>query len=282
MSALSARLAARARRDAAIGLRAVVDHQRAELKSRDAAIAALAASVVARERTITDLHAAAAAAAAARAPAAPISDSQREWDVRRAALDAAAAARAAGDAAVDAARDLARVYEELDIALRRTSARALLDACTAQLWCACMHAHHRSDPAECVLNRLLDGCAGFRSFVRVTAAENFCDADRVIAAMRALAQTVGEHACARDENEDAESSRSIPLRLLNSRDGTTYVAFAALVHFTGRSVRSYIMADDPRDLPTFRVRAVRHCGMNHGTMNEADVRAMPLLTYSAI
>jgi len=257
----------------AVGLRAVVKHQESLLDARVSTIASLKSTVETLTRTADESAAATARLTAevsrlkAAAPAVSL-------------MDAIAADRRAQDARDflhERAMVHADVLHELDVALRRTSAHGLLAACLEDAKNFCWHSGFSRNHAGYV--PFLQGCKGFHALLRVTATDNFQNADRVVAAAGALVTTVGEHARAREEDEDG---RSIPLDLFNidDDDNATFLAFAALVHFTGRNVRRYLTSCE--DVPTLRLRYIHRCSRMGEDLTEATALAAPLFRYSTM
>jgi hypothetical protein len=269
-----------AHRDAAVGLRAVVAHQETLLGLRASTITSLERTVETLNRTAAETAAATARLTAevsrlkAAAPAEDESAKTRAWIEEHRAERCAQDAR---DLVLQRVDEHARLKHELDVSLHRTSAHALLAVCLQEAWSGCLHT--RASAPHDKLAHFFDGtngCVGLHALMRVAAADNYRSPERVVAAARALQKTVGEHALAREE--DAAYGSSIPLELFNiDEDITTFVAFAALVHFTGRNVRHYLT--NCEDAPMLHLRDVRRCHTKEGILTEAAARAAPLYTY---
>jgi len=198
-----------------------------------------------------------------------------------AALDSARALAAARrelvDEALDSARVLAAAKRETDRAAGVCGARGLLEACAEEAWSMCLHVRRMGDGRD-RLAALLDeqsGCAGLRALFRVAAVDNNADPAGVLAAARGLFATVGAHARAREGG-------CIPPEVFDD-DRHAHLAFAILVHFSGRNMHHYEDVEDSH--PWLVVRARRRCGGARGggrTEAEAHFRAAPRLTYSRI
>ena len=166
--------------------------------------------------------------------------------------------------------ELAAAKHETDVAKSRLSVRAILETSIAEAYASWRSPHdHASTPSD-RLAKLLDankGCEGFKAYVRVAAADNGVPPDDALKEARKLYSSF----CSRAHADAPEGSAGISSVVFESTGRTALVAYAAVVHYSGRSLRLYAVDDTSAALP-LKMRTLHDCAAT-----EAAIRASPLL-----
>ena len=172
--------------------------------------------------------------------------------------------------------ELAAAKHAADVANSRLNVRSILETSVYETWSTCGPRKPSPAASGCAgrLMALLEpgnGCAGLIAYVRVAAADNGVPPEHALAEARKLYATF----CSRMHADAPEGSEGLSSAVFEGPGRTALVAYAALVHFSGRRLRLY-MADGAlgnarAELP-LTMRTLRSC-----SATEAEICASPEL-----
>jgi len=172
--------------------------------------------------------------------------------------------------------ELAAAKHAADVANSRLNVRSILETSVYETWSTCGPRKPSPAASGCAgrLMALLEpgnGCAGLVAYVRVAAVDNGVPPEHALAEARKLYATF----CSRMHADAPEGSEGLSSAVFEGPGRTALVAYAALVHFSGRRLRLY-MADGAlgnarAELP-LTMRTLRNCNAT-----EAEICASPEL-----
>jgi hypothetical protein len=161
--------------------------------------------------------------------------------------------------------ELAAALHATAVAEGRLSVRSILQDSVASAWAVNRPAGAVATGVNARIAALLESCSGFTAYLRVAATDNRVDPTGVLAEARKLYATL----CSRAHGDAPGGSASLTSAIFESSGNTALVAFAAIVHFSGRRLALY---DKDRIGLKLVMRTERG-----GSATEAAIRASPLL-----
>jgi hypothetical protein len=166
--------------------------------------------------------------------------------------------------------ELATSKHTADVAKSRLSVRAILETSIVEAFADWLPPHDDAKTTSERLQTLLDsqkGCPGLKAYVRVAAIDNGVPPDDALKEARKLYASF----CSRAHSDAPEGTAGISSVVFDNAGRTALVAYAAIVHYTGRSISMYAVDDWSATLP-LKMRTLRDC-----KATEAMIRASPLL-----
>jgi hypothetical protein len=161
---------------------------------------------------------------------------------------------------------LAAALHAAAVAQGQLSVRSIFSDAVSTAWVACQARGPEVRGARSRVLALLDRCPGFVAYLRVAAADNGVDPEGVLDEVRKLYPTL----CSRAHGDAPEGSADLASAVFDNLGRTALVAYAGVVHFSGRRISLY---DAARAALPLVMRTERGC---HAT--EAAIRtSLPLV-----
>ena len=170
------------------------------------------------------------------------------------------------DVALRHAIVLAAALHAAAVAEGRLSVRSILQDAVASAWETCRPAGADVPGVGVRIAALIDRCPGFGAYLRVAALDNGVDSVGVLTEARKLYATL----CSRPHGDAPGGSAALPSAVFDGLGRTALVAYAGVVHFSGRRLSLY---DEVRAALPLVMRTERGC-----RATEAAIRAsLPLV-----
>jgi hypothetical protein len=161
---------------------------------------------------------------------------------------------------------LAAALHAAAVAQGQLSVCSIFSDAVSTAWVACQARGPEVRGARSRVVALLDRCPGFVAYLRVAAADNGVDPEGVLDEVRKLYPTL----CSRAHGDAPEGSADLASAVFDNLGRTALVAYAGVVHFSGRRISLY---DAARAALPLVMRTERGC---HAT--EAAIRtSLPLV-----
>ena len=160
---------------------------------------------------------------------------------------------------------LAAALHAAAVAEGQLSVRSVLQDAVSSAWAACAPLRSKAQGVGTRIEALLNECPGFVAYLRVAADDNSVDPEGVLVEAGKLYATL----CLRSHGDTPVSSAALSSAVFDNLGDTALVAYAGIVHFSGRRISLY---DQARTALPLVMRTEHGCRATEATIR----RSLPL------